>query len=78
VSLLITDQMMPGMTGAELIERLASIRPRIPAILATGFSEVQEDLDRMTLRLPKPYDQNQLADAIRKVCAASVSRRAAP
>ena len=77
VSLLITDQMMPGMSGAELIERLACVRPRIPAILATGFGEVPADLDHMALRLAKPYDQNQLADAIQKVFASSVSRRAA-
>jgi len=77
VSLVITDQMMPGMTGADLIERLAAVRPRIPAILATGFGEVPPDLDRMALRLSKPYDQNQLAAAIRRVFASSVSRRVA-
>ena len=77
VSLLITDQMMPGMSGADLIERLACVRPRIPAILATGFGEVPADLDHMAQRLVKPYDQNQLADAIRKVFAGGVSRRAA-
>jgi len=67
VSLLITDQMMPGMSGAELIEKIASLRPRIPAILATGFGEVPPDLDRMVHRLRKPYDQVELADAIRMV-----------
>jgi len=67
VSLLITDQVMPGMTGAELIKKMASARPRIPAILATGFGEVPADLDRVAVRLRKPYDQVELADAIRKV-----------
>jgi PAS domain S-box-containing protein len=70
VSLLITDQMMPGMTGSELIEKIASVRPRVPAILATGFGEVPADLDRMAVRLRKPYDQVELADAIRKVSSA--------
>jgi len=77
VSLLITDQVMPDMTGAQLIERLASVRPRIPAILATGFGEVPEDLDRMAFRLTKPYDQRELADAIRRVFASTTSRRPA-
>lgn len=75
VSLLITDQVMPGMTGAELIERLAKTRPRIPVILATGFGEVPDDLDRTAIRLAKPYDQNQLADAIRKVFDSSAWQR---
>jgi len=77
VSLLITDQVMPGMTGSDLIKQLAALRPRIPAILATGFGEVPPDLDRMALRLAKPYDQNQLADAIRRVFAGSASRHPA-
>ncbi len=74
-SLLITDQMMPGMTGAELIERVASARPQMPAILATGFGEVPGDLNRMALRLTKPYDQKQLADAIRTALAAGAPQR---
>ena len=74
VSLLITDQVMPGMSGTQLIEQLASTRPRIPAILATGFGEAPETLGRRVLRLTKPYDQNQLAEAIRKVFASVVSR----
>jgi len=73
VSLLITDQVMPGMTGADLIEQLAHLRPRIPTILATGFGEVPVDLDRTAVRLAKPYDQGQLADAIRKVFARAIA-----
>ena len=34
--LLITDQGMPGMTGAELIELVRAERPRLPIILATA------------------------------------------
>ena len=74
VSLLITDQVMPGMSGAQLIEQLACTRPRIPAILATGFGEMPQSLGRRVLRLTKPYDQNQLAEAIRNVFASVVSR----
>jgi CheY-like chemotaxis protein len=75
VSLLVTDQMMPGMSGSELIVRLASARPWIPAILATGFGEGPDLPDHQAIRLPKPYDQNQLGDAIRRVVASSESRR---
>ena len=37
--LVITDQTMPNMTGKELAKELMSIRPNIPIILCTGFSE---------------------------------------
>ena len=36
VALLITDQQMPGMTGVELLERAASMRPHMFRIIVTG------------------------------------------
>lgn len=41
--LIITDQTMPQMTGAELAREILAIRPDIPIILCTGFSDI---LDR--------------------------------
>jgi len=38
-SMVITDQTMPKMTGAELIEKLREIRPELPAIMCSGFSD---------------------------------------
>ncbi len=37
--LVITDQAMPNMTGLELAKEMLAIRPGIPVILCTGFSE---------------------------------------
>ncbi len=37
--LVITDQTMPHLTGLELAKRISGIRPEIPIILYTGFSE---------------------------------------
>ena len=36
--IVITDQVMPGMTGSELAKELLRIRPDLPVILCTGFS----------------------------------------
>ena len=38
--LVITDQTMPGMTGIDLARRLLMIRPDLPIILCTGFSNL--------------------------------------
>lgn len=38
--LVITDQTMPAMTGATLVEELRHIRSDIPIILCTGFSHL--------------------------------------
>lgn len=39
VDLLITDQTMPGLSGAGLALRLLSLRPDLPIILCTGYSD---------------------------------------
>lgn len=70
-SLVITDQTMPKMTGAELARELLQIRPEIPIILCTGFSEI---IDQQTARslgirefVMKPFVFSELADIARKV-----------
>ncbi|MDY6851592.1 MAG: ATP-binding protein, partial [Thermodesulfobacteriota bacterium] len=68
--LVITDQTMPQMTGMELAEKLLLIRPDIPIILCTGFSEsINPDLARdMNIQrfLMKPLIASELGTAIRK------------
>ena len=69
--LVITDQSMPGMTGIELAEKLMHIRPDIPIILCTGFSEVVDgkEAKAMGIRefMMKPFSARQLAETIRRV-----------
>ncbi|MCF8145873.1 MAG: PAS domain S-box protein [Deltaproteobacteria bacterium] len=68
--LVITDQTMPHMTGKDLAKELMAIRPDIPIILCTGFSEqIDEDIAReMGIRafVPKPIAMHEMAHAIRK------------
>nr|WP_312037276.1 ATP-binding protein [Mesorhizobium caraganae] len=56
LDLLITDHAMPGMTGAELIELARAERPHLPAILATGYTELPSDTQTSATRLAKPFD----------------------
>jgi PAS domain S-box-containing protein len=74
VAMVITDQVMPGMTGAELAARLRAERPGLPIVLVSGFGEIPSGLDHMTLRLAKPFDRPQLSDAIGKACEADRRR----
>ncbi|MBW2062669.1 MAG: response regulator, partial [Deltaproteobacteria bacterium] len=71
--LVITDQTMPQMTGEKLAQELLSIRPDIPVILCTGFSErlTAEKIKEMGVRalIMKPVVINQLARIIRQVLA---------
>lgn len=61
VDLLITDYAMPGMTGVELAEAARQLRPHLPVVLATGYSELPSGVEIDLPRLAKPYQQTDLA-----------------
>lgn len=57
---LITDHLMPGMTGVDLAYALRERRPGVPALIISGFAEkkgIASDLPRLT----KPFRQADLA-----------------
>jgi PAS domain S-box-containing protein len=62
--LVITDQRMPGMTGAELVEKIRERWPTLPVLVATGYAELPSDLMRGVQRVAKPFTQRQLLDAV--------------
>jgi len=69
--LVITDMTMPKMTGDRLATELLGIRPGIPIILCTGFSEriTGEKAKEIGIRkfVMKPLLMNDLAEAVREV-----------
>ena len=69
--LVITDMTMPNMTGSELAASLLEIRPDIPIILCTGFSEVvsEEKAKEIGIReyVMKPIIWSEITSAIRRV-----------
>ncbi|ACL02987.1 putative PAS/PAC sensor protein [Desulfatibacillum aliphaticivorans] len=69
--IVITDYNMPGMTGDKLAQNLFSLRPQIPVIMCTGFSEkFSESLARelgIVEYVTKPVLMQEFAHTIRKV-----------
>ncbi len=67
--LVITDMSMPRMTGAELSRRLLSIRPDLPIIICTGFSDQIDETKARAMGIRefvlKPVLKEDLARAIR-------------
>ncbi|MFC4256200.1 PAS domain-containing protein [Croceibacterium xixiisoli] len=73
VSLLVTDQAMPGMTGSQLIQHLRADRPDLPVILATGYGETPVGDGPLVHRLGKPFNQAELQRAIEASTRAAVA-----
>ena len=59
--MVISDQTMPGLTGAEIAQTMLVLRPELPIILCTGYSEHidKKGTQMIGIRdfLPKPLDQ---------------------
>ncbi len=64
IDLVMTDHAMPEMTGVELAERIATLRPDLPIILATGYAELPPGVTSELPRLAKPFFQADVAKAI--------------
>jgi PAS domain S-box-containing protein len=64
LSILLTDQAMPGLTGLQLAEAAKKLRPRLPIILASGYAELPKHNQGILRRLAKPYRLAELLDAI--------------
>jgi DNA-binding NtrC family response regulator len=67
----ITDQTMPRMTGMELAGAMLELRPDMPVILATGYSETVGEAEVLAagLRgyLTKPLDVPRLLELLESV-----------
>jgi len=71
VDVLVTDVMMPGMTGIELLERARQIKPDLRAIVMTGHKTSEAVIGALRNRacefLEKPFHNEELLEAVRLV-----------
>jgi PAS domain S-box-containing protein len=63
VDLLVTDHLMPGMSGADLAREVRLLRPELPVLVVSGYAE----MDGITPNLPrlvKPFRAHELAEQV--------------
>ncbi|ODP38842.1 hypothetical protein BFL28_12980 [Sphingomonas turrisvirgatae] len=61
--LLVTDHLMPGMTGVELAQTLRETFPQLPVLIVSGYAEV-EGIAPSLPRLAKPFKRAELAASL--------------
>ncbi|MET0981148.1 MAG: response regulator [Telluria sp.] len=66
--LIITDYLMPGMTGAELVRRARVLLPGVPMIIATGYADMKaiEQVIGDDMLLRKPFQLAELAAIVER------------
>ena len=61
--LLVTDHLMPGMSGVELAHKVKTDRPDLPVLIVSGYAE-RDGVTPDLLRLTKPFRQDELAERL--------------
>jgi two-component system, cell cycle sensor histidine kinase and response regulator CckA len=71
ITLLVTDVVMPGMSGSELARRLRSMKPSLRVLFTSGYTadaiEQQGGFETGTALLEKPFTPDALAQKVRDV-----------
>jgi CheY-like chemotaxis protein len=77
-AILLTDVVMPGIDGKELAARIRQLRPALPVLYISGYSDdiLSHDglLDDNIALLEKPFSGDDLAVAVRAVLDSASSR----
>jgi PAS domain S-box-containing protein len=63
VDLVVTDHLMPGMTGTDLARAIEERRPGLPVLIISGYAEAEGIAPHLP-RLTKPFRQADLAAAL--------------
>jgi two-component system response regulator HupR/HoxA len=71
VSVIITDQRMPGMSGIELLRQSQAVAPEAVRIVLTAYTDVDSLMEaintgRIYHFVPKPWDPNELLVVVRR------------
>jgi DNA-binding NtrC family response regulator len=53
VDLVLSDQLMPGVTGTELARKVKAVHPQLPVVLISGVNEIPPDASSADLFMSK-------------------------
>ena len=71
LDVIVTDVVMPGVGGVEMVSRIRARVPDVPVVFVSGYTAEDRDLplDPRTAFVPKPYAMATLCGAIESVRA---------
>jgi two-component system cell cycle sensor histidine kinase/response regulator CckA len=81
VDLLLTDVVMPGMSGPELMDRVRSRRPDLIVLFLSGYDRAligERTLDPAVAFLPKPFTLKALLNRVHELIVQDMPERTGP
>jgi PAS domain S-box-containing protein len=69
IDMVVTDVVMPGMSGRELAERLAEVRPGVPVLFISGYTQDARLVGKPFVR--KPFAPAKLLEKMQELLPAS-------
>lgn len=74
--LVVTDQTMPGLSGVQLAGKMITLKPDIPIMLCTGYSDVVDETNiaqyGIQAFMPKPLDSKEFLRSVEELLVNSV------
>ena len=75
IDLLLTDVVMPGMSGPMLVDRLLAMQPSLPVLFMSGYDD-RQIVQRYVLKegfalLPKPFSLETLCQKVNELVPAA-------
>lgn len=68
VDAIVTDHLLPGLGGAELVRRIRALRPDVPILVITGLLDAEPEYTGLDIAFrPKPVLAAELIAALRSV-----------
>jgi CheY-like chemotaxis protein len=64
LDLIVSDHLMPGISGADLLREAQRLRADLPVLLVTGYTNMIQGPGSELPRLPKPFRQADLATRV--------------
>jgi PAS domain S-box-containing protein len=78
IHLMVTDLVMPGMTGRQLADRVGALYPGLRTLFMSGYSDDVASrhgvLEPGTAYLQKPFSPKDMADKVRKILNGAAER----
>ncbi len=72
IGAIVTDHMLPGLGGAELVRALRDIRPDVPILVVTGLPEAEPEYAGLGVQFRcKPFPAEELITTLRALVASA-------